>query len=97
VKPEDAIIEARAKVAWGESNESVQAFLQANGFSESHAVFVLDEFRQERATGVRSAGIRKIRVGASLTMVPEIAFVIFARAARRATWEVYPRDAVLSP
>ena len=77
LSPEEAKIEARAKMIWGESRESVAALLQANGFGEKDIAVMLAEFDQERATAIRSSGIKKLTTGALLVPIPVVAYLVF--------------------
>jgi hypothetical protein len=74
---DEARIEARAKIIWGESKESVSAFLQTHGFGEQDTLSLLAEFDQERATAIRSSGIKKLTMGALLVPIPVIAYLVF--------------------
>ena len=77
MKPEDAIIEARAKIIWGDPTESVSEFLQTNGFSEKETLDLLADFKHERATAIRSSGIKKLVIGSLLAPIPLIAYLVF--------------------
>jgi hypothetical protein len=72
-----ATIEARAKIMWGDAAEDVVKFLMIQGISHSDATEMVEEMFAERAATVRQTGIRKIFVGSGLVTVPIIAAIIF--------------------
>jgi hypothetical protein len=57
------ILEARAKIIWGESSSSVRAYLIANGISETDADAAIKVFNQERNAEIRRRGIKNILIG----------------------------------
>ncbi|MFA6286893.1 MAG: hypothetical protein WC661_05855 [Opitutaceae bacterium] len=77
MKPEEAKIEARAKIIWGEPSENVSAFLQGHGFGEKEIFEHLANFDRERAEVIRSSGIKKITMGALLIPIPLVAYIVF--------------------
>jgi hypothetical protein len=77
MKPEEAKIEARAKIIWGEPPEKVLAFLQENGLGDKDAFSLLSELKKERAGNIRSSGVKKITIGALLVPIPLIAYLFF--------------------
>jgi hypothetical protein len=77
MKLDEAKIEARAKIIWGESPEKVFVFLQENGFSDKDAYSLLSELKKERASDIRSSGVKKITIGALLVPIPFIAYLFF--------------------
>ena len=74
---DEAKAEARAKIIWGESKESVSTFLMTHGFGEKDALSLLAEFDQERAEAIRSSGMKKLLIGALLVPIPLIAYLFF--------------------
>ena len=68
--PEAVAVEARAKIIWGASTDSVLKFLKDQNVTEKDAMALLEEILTERAEMVRSEGITKIWSGALLVMVP---------------------------
>ena len=80
MKTEEAKIEARAKIIWGEPPEKVLAFLQENGFGDKDAFALLSEFKKERAANIRSSGVKKITIGALLVPIPLITYLFFMSA-----------------
>lgn len=75
--PDEAKREARAKIIWGDSRETVTAFLQGHGFGEKEILELLADFDRERASVIRSSGTKKITVGALLVPIPFIAYIVF--------------------
>ncbi len=67
VTADKVILEARARIIWGESFSSVRAFLVSNGISESDADAQIQEFAIERNREIRSIGIRSVVVGVLVT------------------------------
>ena len=70
--------EARAKIFWGDSTESVIAYLQSQGINQQEAQTIMDSVLAEREEFVRAEGKKRIIVGALLILVPIIAYVVFA-------------------
>ncbi len=67
VTADKVVLEARARIIWGESFSSVRAFLVSNGISESDADAQIQEFAIERNREIRSIGIRSVVVGVLVT------------------------------
>lgn len=74
---EEARIEARAKIIWGETRESVSLFLRARDYGEKETAALLAELDQERSATIRSSGIKKLTMGALLVLIPVIAYLFF--------------------
>jgi hypothetical protein len=72
--PADLMSEARAKIIWGEPSSSVRNFLTANGISDADADAAIKQFDAERASEIRSIGIKKTFIGAALTIGAVIFF-----------------------
>jgi len=72
--PADLISEARAKIIWGEPSSSVRNFLTANGISDTDADAAIEQFNAERASEIRSIGIKNTFIGAALTIGAGIFF-----------------------
>jgi len=72
--PADLISEARAKIIWGEPSSSVRNFLTANGLSDTDADAAIKQFDAERASEIRSIGIKNTFIGAALTIGAGIFF-----------------------
>jgi hypothetical protein len=69
MKADDILIQARAKVIWGEPSDSVRGFLISNGVSDQEADAKIKEFSTERNQEIRRAGIRKFLIGAAIIVV----------------------------
>ena len=67
LEPDKIIVEARARIIWGDSILSVREFLTSNGFSETVAAAKIKEFMRERNTELRRMGTRNILIGVVLT------------------------------
>lgn len=77
VNREQAEIEARAKMSWGDSPDAVTKFLMLQGFSVPEAREIVAVLYKERLAAVRVAGIKKIVSGIALMCVPVIAYLYF--------------------
>jgi hypothetical protein len=66
MNPDELIVEARAKIIWGEEISSVRDFLISNGMSVSDADARIAEFTHERNVEIRGRGIKNILIGAVL-------------------------------
>src|ERR1700744_2601732 len=75
VSREQAEIEARAKISWGDSQDAVIKFLMIQGFSHAEASEMVTEMFKVRLAETRANGIRKTAVGGGMMCVPVIAFV----------------------
>jgi len=64
-----AIVEARARIIWGEPSLSVRGFLVSNGVPDSVADAKIREFVLERATEIRRRGIKDIIFGVTVVGV----------------------------
>jgi hypothetical protein len=62
--------EARAKIFWGDSTDSVLGLLQSQGIQNQEASALIESFVQERAAAVSSLGRRSILIGIGLLLVP---------------------------
>jgi hypothetical protein len=78
VDREQAKMEARAKISWGDSREEVIQYLMIQGFPAQEALPLVQELLSERLATVRRNGIRNIFTGVSLMFVPVVALIIFA-------------------
>jgi hypothetical protein len=72
----ELVREAKAKMIGGESAEQVAAFLTVKGFDRIEATELARGFYKERASIVRSNGVKKTIVGLMLMLVPFIAYFI---------------------
>jgi hypothetical protein len=76
--PEQAQIEARAKVFWGDAADDVIKYLQMQGISYDEACVMVDEMFSERERVIRARGVRKIGIGVVLMLVPVVVYLILA-------------------
>jgi hypothetical protein len=65
--PDKLIIEARARIIWGEEVSSVRDFLISNGMSKMDADAKIKEFNLERNQEIRGIGLRNLLIGLALT------------------------------
>jgi hypothetical protein len=68
MNPDQLIVEARAKITWGEPSSSVRYFLISNGMSAADADAKLKELNAERNGEIRRRGIRNILIGGTLVV-----------------------------
>jgi predicted phage tail protein len=91
MKPQQVLVEARAKIIWGEPMQSVYEYLTTNGFSNAEAEETIAEFSRERNRAIRRRGIFKILLGIVLSVVAAFFVTLIfgsekgARARRAAT------------
>jgi hypothetical protein len=74
--PESVASEARAKLIWGASPDTVLKLLKSNNVEEKDARALIEEVLTERAKVVRSEGMTKIWTGALLVIVPVSYYVV---------------------
>ncbi|HSI09506.1 MAG: hypothetical protein ACAH89_07165 [Rariglobus sp.] len=60
---QNLIRNARAKIMWGESRQSVLEYLQQNEIGDKDAIGYIDALFQARAADIRKTGIKKIVIG----------------------------------
>jgi hypothetical protein len=70
---EKLIIEARAKITWGEDAESVREFLISNGMPGPEADERIKALNLERNREIRKMGIKDTLIGAVLIAISGIA------------------------
>ena len=63
VSREQAEVEARAKVSWGDPPEAVIKFLMIQGFSHAEASEMIAVMFKERAVEVRAMGVKRMVTG----------------------------------
>jgi len=95
VDRQQAQVEARAKVSWGEPPEKVLQYLMIQGFKHQEAADLMTVLYQERSKQVRARGMKKILIGSGLIVaaaagilymfavkfvVPKLVGVLFAVA-----------------
>lgn len=75
--PEQAKVEARAKILWGDEADEVIKFLVIKGFHPDEAAEIVHPLLKERTSTIRTNGIRKIFIGSGLICVPIVALIVF--------------------
>jgi hypothetical protein len=81
ITPEQAQIEGRAKIFWGDPPDEVKKFLMRNSVPVAEATALVNEWFAERASTIRKNGIKKFFTGIVLATVPVIFyFVAVAKA-----------------
>ena len=74
-----AEIEARAKISWGDPPMEVVKYLMIQGFTYEEAAPLVDSMYQERAATIRKTGITRVVMGVGLMCVPVLTLIAFAR------------------
>lgn len=74
MSPENLIVEARARIIWGEAPSSVHYFLISNGMSAVEADIEIKKFSAERSSEIRRVGFRKALIGTAIVCVAGISF-----------------------
>ena len=77
VDRDKALVQARAKILWGDEPEEVIKYLMIQSFSVDEAQECVAELQRERLVTIRGNGMRKIFIGAGLICVTMIAWAIF--------------------
>jgi len=67
---EQAKVEARAKIIWGDKPKQVIFFLRARGVSLEEAIEITDAAFAERTAEIRAAAVKKIITGLCLLVLP---------------------------
>ena len=75
---EQAKVEARAKVIWGESPKKVIFFLRTKGVAMDEAIQITDEAFAERTAELRATAIKQIFLGICLLFLPVGGYLIFS-------------------
>ncbi len=63
---DDLILEARARIIWGDQPESIRCFLTSNGMSVTEADAKIKALTRERNAEIRKLGIRDVLIGMAL-------------------------------
>jgi uncharacterized membrane protein HdeD (DUF308 family) len=95
-----AEIEARAKISWGDPPQEVVKYLMIQGFSYEEAAPLVHSMFQERASTIRRTGITRVVMGIGLMAVPVVAwfwfesigvisYKIFAITVMAGVWGIY--------
>jgi len=74
MNPENLVVQARAKITWGEPPSSVRAFLTSNGVGGVEADQIVAELAAVRSAEIRKKGIKQICVGAALLLTASVFF-----------------------
>lgn len=77
VDREQAEVEARAKVSWGDPPEAVIKYLMIQRFTYEEASDLVNGMFKVRVAETRANGLRRIAVGAGMMAVPVIALLFF--------------------
>lgn len=86
VSPEQAIVEARAKIFWGDPPEDVVKFVMMQGFNVEEASSMVREMFAERVKTLRSIGFKKLFTGIPLIFVPIVTVITCAKMAIFPSW-----------
>jgi len=70
------IVEARARITWGEETRSVRVFLVSNGMSAAEADAQLKELMLERNADIRRLGMRDVLIGGALLGLAGVFFYL---------------------
>ena len=81
ITPEQAQIEGRAKIFWGDSPDEVKKFLMRNSVPVAEATALVNEWFTERAKTIRKNGIKKFFTGLVLASVPVIFYFVAVASA----------------
>ena len=74
---EQAKVEARAKVIWGESPKKVIFFLRTKGVSMEEAIQITDEAFAERKAEIRAQAVKQLFLGIALQLVPVGGYLVY--------------------
>ena len=75
---EQAKVEARAKVIWGEPPKKVILFLRTKGVSMEEAIQITDEAFAERKAELRGQAIKQVILGIVMLFVPVGGYFVYA-------------------
>ena len=70
-----AEIEARAKISWGDPPQEVLKYLMIQGFSYEEAAPMVDAMYQERAATIRRTGTTRVIIGVGLMALPFLSWL----------------------
>lgn len=74
---DDLMVEARARIVWGDEPSSVRNFLISNGMSAMDADAKLRDLIRERNEEIRRLGVRDVLIGIALLGSAGIFFSLF--------------------
>lgn len=76
---DELIVQARARIIWGEELSSVRSFLTSKGMTTVQADATVKEFAAERNAAVRRQGLRNLLMGVALLAVAGVLlFLVWA-------------------
>lgn len=75
---EQARIEGRAKVIWGESPKQVIFFMRARGVSLEEAMQITEDALAERHAEIRAQAVKQIILGVCLQILPVGGYLVYA-------------------
>ena len=88
----DLIVEARARITWGEEAHSVLLFLISNGMSEDEANALINDLTLDRHLEIRKLGIKDVFIGISLLGAVGVYLYLFIDSAMDSTIRDRRRD-----
>ena len=88
----DLIVEARARITWGEEADSVRLFLISNGMSEDEANALINDLTLDRHLEIRKLGIKDVFIGISLLGAVGVYLYLFIDSAMDSTIRDRRRD-----
>lgn len=88
----DLIVEARARITWGEEADSVRLFLISNGMSEGEANALINDLTLDRHLEIRKLGIKDVFIGISLLGAVGVYLYLFIDSAMDSTIRDRRRD-----
>ena len=78
MKPDQILVEARARIFWGELSSSVVDYLTSNGVSATEAESKIRKYQHERSIEIRKLGVRSILIGLLVGLFAMFVLYIFA-------------------
>lgn len=72
---QEAVIEARASIIWGESTEQAADALRAKGFTAAQIKLIIDTCVKERAREIRYLGFKDVLLGSALLLLGSAFFL----------------------
>ena len=76
-EPAQVVIEAKAKISWGDTPDEVIKFMMMHGFTVDEARSQVNEMFNDRAATIRKTGFGKMVMSVPLMCVPLGALVVF--------------------
>jgi hypothetical protein len=74
--PEPVVVEARAKIIWGESTQKVLTYLQSKSVGDKEASVLLEDLMKERAASIRTDGVKKVWIGVLFVLAPVAYYLV---------------------